>query len=185
MTGRKPTDHDWSPDRVTLLTRLWNERLTVTEIAAKMEISRNQVIGKAHRIHLPSRPNPIKRLRPETIAARLAEREAKATARAGRKRVRRKTTTPPPATSAAPMPHDAESRKAAYLAAGTNGKACSWPLGHPGEPDFHNCTDKAVIGKPYCASHCVEAFVPTPRARVQVKQHALYLDPSLLQGRYR
>lgn len=36
---------------------------------------------------------------------------------------------------------------------------CKWPIGHPGDADFHFCTEKALSGKPYCEEHCGTAFV--------------------------
>jgi GcrA cell cycle regulator len=36
-----------------------------------------------------------------------------------------------------------------------NDKICKWPLGHPGEPDFHFCGDQGESGLPLIASrHC-------------------------------
>ncbi|WEK41763.1 MAG: GcrA family cell cycle regulator [Candidatus Sphingomonas colombiensis] len=37
-------------------------------------------------------------------------------------------------------------------------KVCKWPLGHPGEPDFHFCGDKVNPGFPYCVAHCGHAY---------------------------
>ncbi|MBW6527193.1 GcrA family cell cycle regulator, partial [Sphingomonas sp. RHCKR7] len=39
-----------------------------------------------------------------------------------------------------------------------NDKICKWPLGHPGEPDFHFCGDKVNPGFPYCVDHCGHAY---------------------------
>lgn len=48
----KPT---WTPDRIDLLTRMWKEGASGAAIAAALGgmISRNAVIGKAHRLGLP------------------------------------------------------------------------------------------------------------------------------------
>ncbi|WP_169566138.1 GcrA family cell cycle regulator [Sneathiella limimaris] len=37
-------------------------------------------------------------------------------------------------------------------------RACQWPIGHPGEPDFHFCGDESVPSKPYCLKHCNMAY---------------------------
>ena len=37
-------------------------------------------------------------------------------------------------------------------------KVCKWPLGHPGEPDFHFCGEKVNPGFPYCVEHCGHAY---------------------------
>ena len=52
---------DWSPDQISELTRLWGEGLTTSEIGKRLGISKNAVVGKAHRLGLKGRPSPIKR----------------------------------------------------------------------------------------------------------------------------
>ncbi|HEY9553599.1 GcrA family cell cycle regulator, partial [Allosphingosinicella sp.] len=39
-----------------------------------------------------------------------------------------------------------------------NEKICKWPLGHPGEPDFHFCGRPSNPGFPYCVDHCGVAY---------------------------
>jgi GcrA cell cycle regulator len=39
-----------------------------------------------------------------------------------------------------------------------NDRVCRWPMGHPGEPDFHFCGDKVNPGFPYCVEHCGRAY---------------------------
>jgi GcrA cell cycle regulator len=39
-----------------------------------------------------------------------------------------------------------------------NEKICKWPIGHPGEPDFHFCGNPANPGFPYCVEHCGVAY---------------------------
>ncbi|MBN8501799.1 MAG: GcrA cell cycle regulator, partial [Sphingomonadales bacterium] len=39
-----------------------------------------------------------------------------------------------------------------------NDRICRWPLGHPGEPDFHFCGEKVNPGFPYCVDHCGRAY---------------------------
>src|SRR3546814_4338186 len=35
-----------------------------------------------------------------------------------------------------------------------NDRICRWPMGHPGEPDFHFCGEAVNPGFPYCVEHC-------------------------------
>ncbi|MEE2745969.1 MAG: GcrA family cell cycle regulator [Pseudomonadota bacterium] len=44
---------------------------------------------------------------------------------------------------------------------------CCWPEGEPGEENFRFCGKSAVIGKPYCESHCAIAYVP-PKKKTTV-----------------
>jgi GcrA cell cycle regulator len=39
-----------------------------------------------------------------------------------------------------------------------NERICRWPMGHPGEADFHFCGEKVNPGFPYCVEHCGRAF---------------------------
>jgi GcrA cell cycle regulator len=39
------------------------------------------------------------------------------------------------------------------------GPACMWPVGHPGEEDFHFCGSHPVAGKPYCEHHVELAYI--------------------------
>ena len=52
---------DWNEAAITRLRELWAERHSTAEIARRMGISKNAVVGKAHRLGLVSRPSPIKR----------------------------------------------------------------------------------------------------------------------------
>ncbi len=50
----------WTPERIELLTSLWGEGLTVTEIAERLDVTRGAVVGKVDRLQLPKRPSPIR-----------------------------------------------------------------------------------------------------------------------------
>ncbi len=67
----------WAPERVQMLTRLWAEGLSARQIANKLgAVTRNAVIGKAHRLSLqrgtaPREPEPAPA--PQPPEERLAE----------------------------------------------------------------------------------------------------------------
>jgi GcrA cell cycle regulator len=53
---------NWSPERDAELRALWaqeNPRLSCNDIAAVMRSTKNAIVGRAHRLHLPARPSPI------------------------------------------------------------------------------------------------------------------------------
>ncbi|MDF7775087.1 GcrA family cell cycle regulator, partial [Sphingomonas sp. AOB5] len=51
----------WTDERIDTLKKMWNSGLTATQIAEELGgVSRNAVIGKAHRLGLPARPSPVK-----------------------------------------------------------------------------------------------------------------------------
>lgn len=51
----------WDDNKVAILQQLWNEGKSASEIARTLgePITRNAVIGKAHRLGLQSRPSPV------------------------------------------------------------------------------------------------------------------------------
>jgi GcrA cell cycle regulator len=62
-------DMAWTDERVDRLRKLWSQGLTASEIARTIGgVSRNAVIGKAHRLALPPRPSPIRRDEPHSVA---------------------------------------------------------------------------------------------------------------------
>src|SRR5271169_6415083 len=52
---------EWNNERIEQLRSLWRDGLSASQIAAVLGgITRNAVIGKAHRLGLTGRPSPIK-----------------------------------------------------------------------------------------------------------------------------
>ena len=49
---------DWTPERTATLMALWGEDLSTAEIGRRLGITKNAVIGKAHRLGLPYRRPP-------------------------------------------------------------------------------------------------------------------------------
>ncbi len=51
----------WTDERIDRLKELWTQGMTASQIADELGgVSRNAVIGKAHRLGLQSRPSPVK-----------------------------------------------------------------------------------------------------------------------------
>lgn len=70
----------WTDDRIELLRRLWLQGQTASQIAEQLGagVTRNAVIGKAHRLGLSGRPTPVKEMKP------VAPRRPPVTGRTGR-----------------------------------------------------------------------------------------------------
>ena len=198
----------WTDERIEKLTKMWEGGATASQIADELGgVSRNAVIGKAHRLGLKARPSPVK-----------ANEKAEAPAPAPKPVPKAPVPEAPRAAAPAPRPQPAPPpRPAAPVAAAPQGDAppvstqprivsvgpggflrqgpgdqqapippapprrlvpakpspemadktsllelndriCRWPMGHPGEADFHFCGDKVNPGFPYCVEHCGRAY---------------------------
>ena len=185
----------WTDERIETLKKMWDSGMTATQIAEELGgVSRNAVIGKAHRLGLPARPSPVKPNEPKAepaprpAPAASAAPPAAASAPAPQPAAPRPAPEPRPAADmptmrsvgpggflrqnpgeqAAPIapapprrlvpakPSEAIAGKTSLL--DLNDRICKWPLGHPGEPDFHFCGDKVTPGFPYCVEHCGHAY---------------------------
>ncbi|MCX5614890.1 GcrA family cell cycle regulator [Bombella saccharophila] len=51
---------EWTDELIARLRELWEQGLSTAEIGRQLSITKNAVVGKAHRLNLPSRPSPIR-----------------------------------------------------------------------------------------------------------------------------
>lgn len=204
----------WTDERIDQLKAMWEKGLTASQIADELGgVSRNAVIGKAHRLGLQSRPSPVKANEAPKKAAP-ARKPAAPAPEAEAPRAAAPVAAPPPpprpapvaapaapaapATAAAPSdapaapqprivsvgpggflrqgPGDQQApippapprrlvpaKPSAEIAGKTSlldltERICKWPMGHPGEPDFHFCGEAVNPGFPYCVEHCGRAY---------------------------
>jgi GcrA cell cycle regulator len=198
----------WTDERIEKLTKMWEGGATASQIADELGgVSRNAVIGKAHRLGLKARPSPVKANEKAEAPAPAARPAPKAPApeapRAAAPRPAAPVSAPRPAAPAAaapagdtPPPVSSHPRivsvgPGGFLRQGPgdqqapippapprrlvpakpspeiadktslldlNDRICRWPMGHPGEADFHFCGDKVNPGFPYCVDHCGRAY---------------------------
>ena len=76
----------WTDERIATLKKMWEGGATASQIADELGgVSRNAVIGKAHRLGLKSRPSPVKANEPKKAdkapAAKAAPKKAPAAPR--------------------------------------------------------------------------------------------------------
>lgn len=134
----------WSTEKMELLRMLWNEGLAASGIAEKLGegCSRNAVIGKAHRLGLDPRPSPVKGAEP-AAPANTVETEGGADA---------------PRVPAPRRPRAKVAKPQRTSLLDLSEKICKWPIGHPGDADFHFCGKPSNAGFPYCGEHCALAY---------------------------
>jgi len=154
---------DWTAEAIERLRALWAEGHSTAEIGRRMGISKNAVVGKAHRLNLSARPSPIRRdATPRPAPAPRPVRQAPMPMqRLVAVQPPRPAPAPPPAPVAAAAPV-LRSFPAARPRLGA--RSCCWPLGEPGTPGFHFCGAEPMAGKPYCTEHAALAYVK-PRDR--------------------
>jgi GcrA cell cycle regulator len=204
----------WTDERIDQLKAMWEKGLTASQIADELGgVSRNAVIGKAHRLGLQSRPSPVKAneapkkpaasRKPAPAAAPTPDPAPRAAAPAPQPAPVRAAApaapAPAPAAPAAAAPQQPAAPQPRIISVGPGGflrqgpgdqqapippapprrlvpakpspeiadktsllglteRICKWPLGHPGEPDFHFCGEPVNPGFPYCVEHCGRAY---------------------------
>src|ERR1700710_236505 len=52
---------EWTAEAIDQLRAFWAEGHSTAEIGRRMGISKNAIVGKAHRLDLDARPSPIRR----------------------------------------------------------------------------------------------------------------------------
>jgi len=152
----------WTDDRVEILTKLWAEGLSASQIAKQLGgVTRNAVIGKVPRLGLSGRAKPS---RPKKVAGTrsTAPRKRTAAAKPRAPKTLAKAVAPapppPPPIEAKPLPNGE------YATIMTiRDHMCKWPIGDPMEDDFRFCGRKNKQGEPYCDAHCNVAYQPSRR----------------------
>ena len=145
----------WTDERIALLKSGWEGGKTASQIAEQLGegVTRNAVIGKAHRLGLESRPSPVKSGddAAEVVVA------APAAAPPPAPNVMAAPATPAAIrTPAKKAPRTGKAARTTLL--DLNEKICKWPIGHPGDADFHFCGKPSQAGFPYCTEHCLVAY---------------------------
>jgi len=155
---------DWTAEAIERLKALWAEGHSTTEIGRRMGISKNAVVGKAHRLNLPARPSPIRRdAEPRPAPAPRAPRPIPAARVAPPPMLRPQpvVTQAAPVMAAAPPP---VVRPFPVARPRLGARSCCWPIGEPGTSGFRFCGAEPMAGKPYCTEHAALAYVK-PRDR--------------------
>jgi GcrA cell cycle regulator len=157
---------EWTDGAICLLRQYWAEGHSTAEIGRRIGISKNAVVGKAHRLDLPGRPSPIRSggaISPapaQPRAPRLAEMMP-----LSRDRPETAASADAPGTAPALPAKLPTARLVPAIRcepAITSNQPCCWPVGEPGRAGFHFCGAFALVGKPYCDDHAQLAYKPKP-----------------------
>lgn len=138
----------WTEEKVAKLKNLWGKGNTASQIAEIIGgISRNAVIGKAHRLNLSAK---IKTRSSSTNQKnyKLNEQENKFQ-KAGRRNKFKSLI----------IEKDFEPENPKQLEE-LDESVCKWPIGHPNESSFYFCGRKSLKEFSYCKLHLLYAFQP-------------------------
>ena len=155
---------EWNEETIGKLRILWADGLSTAEIGRRLGISKNAVVGKAHRLSLTARPSPIRRDGERSERRRLP------------RRVNGPTLPALPAAlallpqeQARPVERPQPVMRAVCLPRpGGRVTPCCWPIGEPGTRSFRFCDVGAIAGKPYCEEHAALAYVKVRDRREDV-----------------
>lgn len=139
----------WDEESKARLRKLWDTGLSASKIGEQMGLTKNSIIGAAHRLKLNPRASPIAHSVRSSTPASKPRKEQQKPAQA----------VEIPAPVAQPKP-----KKVLHTPGNTLRRTCCFPSGDPGKVGFRFCGKPTVIGKPYCAACCEIAYIRPLRA---------------------
>lgn len=192
----------WTEQKIEMLKEMWGHGFSASEIARQLGgLTRNAVIGKAHRLKLSVRgaaPRVDVKAQPRAAVSSMSSALASAsTQRSASKSTGGKRVMLRPLPNM-PMPTEIparQERSPAFHALDTikrgegisvtkaGDRQCRWPVGDPRSPDFRFCGCPAYESLPYCIDHARIAYQNVGRksraaadsmSESRLSQHARY-----------
>ena len=141
----------WNEEKVSKLKELWGNGSTASQIAEIIGgISRNAVIGKAHRLNLSSKIKTRNASSSQILDNSSEESNSKQ--RQGRKSKFKSLL----------IDKDFEAENPKKLEE-LDESSCKWPVGHPEEQSFYFCGRSSLKDFSYCKLHLLYAYQPKGR----------------------
>ena len=138
----------WTEEKVAKLKELWGKGNTASQIAEIIGgISRNAVIGKAHRLNLSAKIKTRTATSNQNFESSVHEKNIKS--RRGRKSKFKSLI----------IEKDFEPENPKQLEQ-LDENSCKWPIGHPNEKSFYFCGRSSLKDFSYCKLHLLYAYQP-------------------------
>ncbi len=138
----------WTEEKVAKLKELWGKGNTASQIAEIIGgISRNAVIGKAHRLNLSAKIKTRTATSSQNFDNSVSEKSIQS------KRGRRSK------FKSLIIEKDFEPENPKQLEE-LDENSCKWPIGHPDEKSFYFCGRSSLKDFSYCKLHLLYAYQP-------------------------
>ena len=138
----------WTDEKVAKLKELWGKGSTASQIAEIIGgISRNAVIGKAHRLNLSAKIKTRTVASNQNFEISISEKNSKS--RRGRRSKFKSLI----------IEKDFEPENPKQLEE-LDENSCKWPIGHPDENSFYFCGRSSLKDFSYCKLHLLYAYQP-------------------------
>ena len=138
----------WNDEKVEKLKELWGKGNTASQIAEIIGgLSRNAVIGKAHRLNLSAKIKTRTATSNKNFETSMEANKIKSSK--GRKSKFRSLI----------IEKDFEAENPKQLEE-LDESSCKWPVGHPDEKDFYFCGRSSLKDFSYCKLHLLYAYQP-------------------------
>ena len=138
----------WNEEKVAKLKELWGKGNTASQIAEIIGgISRNAVIGKAHRLNLSAKIKA--RVSSRNQNNKLEKDENRDNSKKGKRNRFRSLL----------IEKDFEPENPKQLEE-LDDNTCKWPIGHPDEKSFYFCGRSSLKDFSYCKLHLLYAYQP-------------------------
>ena len=135
----------WTEEKVAKLKELWGKGNTASQIAEILGgVSRNAVIGKAHRLNLSG-----KIITKKGYLKQKVDKTKNFNIKRGRRGKFKSLV----------IERDFEPENPKQLEE-LDDNTCKWPIGHPNEKDFYFCGRTSLKDFSYCKLHLLYAFQP-------------------------